>query len=138
VEEALLRLDQLTQEECRMAAAEALVITRGIDDKVTVVDGKVMDVGDKVRGVDEKVRKVDKRVEDLDERVQGVNIKVGAVDDRVRTVDSKIQCVDHKVGEVIQGEIYLHCRHQDLFSTFYSTRCKGDRSNASTSGQSSH
>ncbi|KAI9435893.1 hypothetical protein BJY52DRAFT_1218030 [Lactarius psammicola] len=33
VEDALQRLDQLTQEEARMAAAEVLTITRGIDDK---------------------------------------------------------------------------------------------------------
>jgi hypothetical protein len=34
VEDALQRLDKLTQEEARMAAAEALKLTRGIDDKV--------------------------------------------------------------------------------------------------------
>jgi archaellum component FlaC len=119
VEEALQRLDQLTQEECRMAAAEALVITRSIDDKVMAVDDKVMDVGDKVRDVvdkikdmgdmvrdvDYKVKDVDEKVEDLDEKVQGVNIKVETIDDKVRTVDSKVQGVDHKVGSVIQGDI---------------------------------
>ncbi|KAH9012832.1 hypothetical protein EDB83DRAFT_2189816, partial [Lactarius deliciosus] len=42
VEDALHRLDALTQEEARMAAAEVLAITRGIDDKVK-------DVGDKVK-----------------------------------------------------------------------------------------
>ena len=41
VEDALQRLDKLTQEEVRMAAAEALVITRGIDDKMQGVDHKV-------------------------------------------------------------------------------------------------
>ena len=41
VEDALQRLDKLTREEVRMAAAEALVITRGIDDKVQGVDHKV-------------------------------------------------------------------------------------------------
>jgi methyl-accepting chemotaxis protein len=157
VEEALQRLDQLTQEECRMAAAEILEITRGIDDKVLAVDGKVVDVGDKVREVSdkvedvgdkvkgvgdnvkdvrEKVGKVDEKVEDLDEKVQGVNVKVEAIDDKVRTVDSKVQGVDHKVGSVIQGEQYG--RHQDLSSTRYSARCKGCRSCAPTSGQSSN
>jgi archaellum component FlaC len=133
VEEALQRLDQLTQEECRMAAAEILEIARGIDDKVMAVDGKVVDVGDRVKGVGDsikdvgdkvrdvgdKVRDVGAKVEDLDERVQGVNVKVEAIDDNVRTVDSKVQGVDHKVGEVIQGELYLHRRQQDLTSTFY-------------------
>ncbi|KAH9056455.1 hypothetical protein EDB87DRAFT_1231666 [Lactarius vividus] len=47
VEDALQRLDALTQEEARMAAAEVLMITRGIDDKVK-------DLGDRVKVVDEK------------------------------------------------------------------------------------
>ena len=41
VEDALQRLDKLTQEEARMAAAEALTITCGIDDKVLGVDHKI-------------------------------------------------------------------------------------------------
>ena len=41
VEDALQRLDKLTQEKARMAAAEALTITRGIDDKVLGVDHKI-------------------------------------------------------------------------------------------------
>jgi hypothetical protein len=45
VEDALRRLDRLTQEEARMAAVEALTITRGIDDKVQGVDHKVKETG---------------------------------------------------------------------------------------------
>ena len=42
VEDALQRLDQLTQEEARMAAAEALAITRDIGDDVKgVIKGEV-------------------------------------------------------------------------------------------------
>ena len=48
VEDALQRLDKLTQEEARMAAAEALTITRGIDDQVK-------DVDERLGGVDYKV-----------------------------------------------------------------------------------
>ena len=48
VEDALQRLDKLTQEEARMAAAEALTITRGIDDAIRVVDERVGVVDDKV------------------------------------------------------------------------------------------
>jgi archaellum component FlaC len=79
VEDALRRLDKLTQEEVHMAAVEALKITRGIDDKVEGVDSKVQDVDSKVQGVDSKL--------------QGV--------------DSKVQGVDHKVGSVIEGELYM-------------------------------
>ena len=48
VEDALQRLDKLTQEEARMAAAEALTITRGIDDKVRDVDKRIQQVGNQV------------------------------------------------------------------------------------------
>ena len=51
VEEALQRLDKLTQEEARMAAAEVLTITRGIDDKVQTV-------GSKVQGVEVAIQQV--------------------------------------------------------------------------------
>ena len=45
ISDALQRLDKLTQEEARMAAAEALTISRGIDDKVLIVDSKVKENG---------------------------------------------------------------------------------------------
>jgi len=38
VEDALKRLDKLTQEEAKMATAEVLKITRGIDSSVKVMD----------------------------------------------------------------------------------------------------
>ena len=41
VEDALQRLDHLTQEEARMAAAETLTIARDIDDNVKGVDHKI-------------------------------------------------------------------------------------------------
>jgi hypothetical protein len=65
VEDALRRLDKLTQEEARMAAAEALTITRGIDDKVT----------------------------DVDERLEGVAVKVDSIDNKVLGVDDKVGAV---------------------------------------------
>ncbi|KAH9013800.1 hypothetical protein EDB83DRAFT_2182900, partial [Lactarius deliciosus] len=63
VEDALQRLDSLTQEEVRMAGAEALAISRGIDDKVKNVDDKVKDVDEKVEAVDQRVQVVDIKVE---------------------------------------------------------------------------
>ena len=51
MEVALGLLDRLTQEEARMAAAEALKLARGIDVKVDGVD-------DEVKGVDRKVGSV--------------------------------------------------------------------------------
>ncbi|KAH9024331.1 hypothetical protein EDB84DRAFT_1615688 [Lactarius hengduanensis] len=68
VEGALQRLDALTQ-EARMAA-EALAITRGIDDRVKDVGEKVEGVNEKVEGVDERVRVV---VEDIDNKQVSVS-----------------------------------------------------------------
>ena len=48
IEEALKRLDRLTQEEALMAAAQTLSITRTIDNKVTGVGNKLNDVDDKM------------------------------------------------------------------------------------------
>jgi hypothetical protein len=44
MEDALKRLDKLTQEEARMAAAEILRLTQIVDNKVTTVDNKVTTV----------------------------------------------------------------------------------------------
>ena len=51
LEDALKKLDRLTQEKARMAHAEVLRITQGIRDQAKVVDGKVEEVGDEVQGV---------------------------------------------------------------------------------------
>ena len=119
VEDALQRLDKLTQEEVRMAAVEALTITRGIDDKVNDVgerlegvNERVQSVGVKVEGIDDKVLIVDSKVQGVDDKVQAVankllsvDTKVQGVDDKVLSIDSKVQEVDHKVGSVIEGEL---------------------------------
>ena len=75
LEDALKKLDRLTQEEARMANAEVLRIAHSIRDGVKIVDGKVEEVVDKVGDV---------------------GVKVGDVGD-------KVQCVDDKVQVVIDG-----------------------------------
>ena len=69
LEDALKKLDRLTQEEARMANAEVLRITQNIRDGIKVVDGKVEEVGEKVEGVGEKVEGVGEKVEDVVEVV---------------------------------------------------------------------
>jgi len=51
VEDALKRLDRLTQEEARMAAAQILYLTHAVDNKVTGVGDKLKDVDDKMDDV---------------------------------------------------------------------------------------
>jgi len=66
ISDALKRLDRLTQEEARMAAAQVLKITNTINngvkevtDNVLVVDSRVAGVDDRVKAVDDKIAKVD-------------------------------------------------------------------------------
>jgi hypothetical protein len=48
IEDALKRLDKLTQEEARMATTQVLKATRSVDDRVAGVDGRVKAIDGKV------------------------------------------------------------------------------------------
>ena len=72
IEDALKRLDKLTQEEAWMGIAQNLMAThtvgesvREVVDRVVVIDNRVAVVGDRVTSVDDKVRAVDDRVAEV-------------------------------------------------------------------------
>ena len=75
IEDALKRLDKLTQEESRMAAAQNLKATH---------------TGDK-------------RVEGVVDTVVAIDDRVASVNDRVVTIDDRVKMVDDKVTEAIFG-----------------------------------
>jgi archaellum component FlaC len=79
IEDALKRLDKLTQDEVRMATAQLLKLTHGVDDKVTGIDDKVEGVGAKVKNVGDKVK--------------GVDNKLNIVGDTVKLVLEGARCV---------------------------------------------
>ena len=85
MEDALKRLDKLTQEEARMAVAENLKATH-------IVDERVREVASSVMAVDNRVAKA---THIIDESVKGVGQQVLAVDDRVVGVDDKVAEVIH-------------------------------------------
>ena len=128
IENALMKLDRLTQEEAVMAAAQLLEVTNrienrveGIADNVLVVDNRVANVDHRLEGVDERVAGVDERVVSVDERVArvdervvrfdqrvvGVDDRVASVDDRVKDVDDRVKAVDDKVTTVGDGGQYI-------------------------------
>jgi hypothetical protein len=74
IEDALQRLDKLTQEEGRMAIAEGLKATHGIDNKVEDVGDQVKDVDNKIQGVDNKIQGVHVRVQDVGDQIAGAQI----------------------------------------------------------------
>jgi len=71
IEDALKRLDFLTQEEAQMAAAQVLNATHTVDDT------------GRVRGVADIVLSVDNRVAGVSDQVQGIGVQVQGVDDKV-------------------------------------------------------
>jgi hypothetical protein len=58
IEDGLKRLDKLTQEEARMAAAQNLKVTHTVAGTVVAIDNKVDDVDDRVAGVDDRVQQM--------------------------------------------------------------------------------
>jgi uncharacterized protein YoxC len=87
LEDVLQKLDKLTQDEARMAAAVLLKITHGVDSKVEGIDNRM-------KGVNERVQVVGSNVQDVGNRIQGVDDKVQEVGDRVQDLDDKIDQVN--------------------------------------------
>ena len=114
LEDALKKLDRLTQEEARMANAEVMRVTHSIRDGIKVVDGKVDEVGDKVGDIGGKVKCVDEKVQVVIDGVRslscqlevfltymlsdGKQARVAAKD-----ISDKVKCVDDKVQVIING-----------------------------------
>ncbi|KAH9025142.1 hypothetical protein EDB84DRAFT_405648 [Lactarius hengduanensis] len=86
IEDALQKLDRLTQEEARMATAEVLRLTHSVDDKVKGVGLQVEDVNKVVHGVGEGVQRIDHEVQAVNDRVKQVNDRVGVVNDDVKLI----------------------------------------------------
>ena len=97
IEDSLSRLDKLTQEEARMASAELLKMTHGVDGKVMGVDNRVKSVEGKVEDVRSDVHDVGNKVE---ERIQDVRGDVQDVRGDVQDVDHRVQGVDDKLEQV--------------------------------------
>ncbi|KAH9034407.1 hypothetical protein EDB83DRAFT_2525242 [Lactarius deliciosus] len=79
LEDAIKKLDRLTQEEARMALSEVLKITHIIHDDVKAVDSKVGSVDDKVDAIGGKV-------DDMGTNVNDIGDKVGCVDEKVQVI----------------------------------------------------
>jgi archaellum component FlaC len=117
MDDALKRLDKLTQEEARMAVAQNLKATHTVDERVrgvanmaAAIDNRVANVDDRVAGVDDRVARVDDGVARVDDKVTGVDDKVAGVDNTVKgidarmaSVDDRVVALDDKVAEVLHG-----------------------------------
>ena len=72
LEDALKKLDRLTQEEARMALVEVLRITNNVCDEVRIVDGKIERVENKIEDMGDKVRVVIDGARDLSASCQTI------------------------------------------------------------------
>ena len=97
IEDALLRLDKLTQEEARMATVENLKATHDVDGRVKVVHEEVTVVKEKVTVVDGKVLAVSDQVTAVDDKVMGVSSKMKIMHDSVKRFDDRMRDVGDQV-----------------------------------------
>jgi archaellum component FlaC len=100
MEDALKRLDKLTQEEARMAAAQNLKATHDVDERVKEVGDMVEAVDNKVADVDDQVAGVSGQVTGVSDQVAGVSDQVAGVDDQVASVKEKVVTMDDRVKEI--------------------------------------
>jgi len=105
IEDALKRLDKLTNEEMRMVTAQVLEGTQNVNDRVGVVD----------------------------DRVAGVDDRVAHVDETLAGVDDNVKAVDDKVTMVIDGAQPPSISHQENISNSYAFRGKRDKGTHTTS-----
>ena len=114
MEDALKKLDKLTQEEARMAVAQNLKATHTVDERVMGVANTVIAIDNRLADVNDRVASVGDRVAGVDDRVAGVDDRVAraahVIDDGVRgvreqvlVVDDRVASIDDKVAEVING-----------------------------------
>ena len=76
IEDALDRLDKLTQEEFQTAIAQVLKVTHDVEEGVK-------NVGEKVDAVDVKVGDVNVKVDDVNVKVDCVGVQVKDIGDKV-------------------------------------------------------
>ena len=100
MEDALKKLDELTQEEARMAIAENLRATHAVEESVRIVATTVLEVDQSVARVDDRVGGVSDQVAGVDDRVAVVNDNLASVDGRVARVDDRVTSIDNMVAIV--------------------------------------
>jgi archaellum component FlaC len=147
IEDALKRLDRLTQEEARMAAAQVLKVANtvddrvqgiadnmlGVDNRVAGIDDRVADIGDRLTEVDEQVKGINEQVTGVDDRVKDVNDQVKGVDDRVKDVDYRVKAVDDKIAAVVDGAQHIFNQSSENWLNNNAGRWKRGQGHCATS-----
>ena len=72
IEDALKRLDRLTQEEARMAAAQVLKVANTVDDRVQGIANDMVSVDNRMAGVDDRIAGIDDTMKDVHDGVDQI------------------------------------------------------------------
>jgi hypothetical protein len=110
VKDALQRLNNLTEEEDRIASAELWRTTHGLGEGVQAVERGMEDIVVEVQYVHDRVESVDEGVQDVLYTVQGLNVELRGVGHGVQDIDHNVQSVRDEVD----------CANRQHFSTLLS------------------
>jgi uncharacterized protein YoxC len=97
VKDALQRLNDLTEEEARIASAELLKSTHSLDKGIQGVGRGVEGIADKVQWVHDKVETVDEGVQDVLDGVQEIDVRLRGVSHGVQDISHNVQNVHDQV-----------------------------------------
>jgi hypothetical protein len=132
LEDALKRLDRLTQEEARLVAAQVLNVANTVDDRVQGIADNMLRVDNRVAGIDDRVGDVG---DSLKGQVKDVNDQVKDVNDRVKDVGDRVMAVDHKIVAVLDGARYIFDRLSENWFNNNAPRWKSGQGRYATSSR---
>ena len=124
MEDALEKLNMLTQEENLMTVARTLEATHDvnvnvkatqelIDTKVTVVEEVLQQVDGNVMATQEVTHHIDNNVMEIQELTYEVHADVEVINERTRTIDDNVKVT--KDGALIFQFLYTHTDHSLLY-----------------------
>jgi uncharacterized protein YoxC len=97
VEDALQRLNNLTEEEARIASAELWRTTHSLGEGLQDVARDVEDIVDEVQYFHDRVESIDEGVQDVFDTVQYVNVRLQGVGHGVQDIGHNVQSVRDSV-----------------------------------------
>jgi uncharacterized protein YoxC len=125
VKDALQRLNNLTEEEDRIASAELWRTTHSLGEGVQGVGRGVEDMIDEVQRVHDRVGSVDEGMQDVLDTVQDFNVGLQGLGYGVQDIDHNVQSVSDKVD----------CANREDFSTLLSFASLSHISSQGTSSE---
>jgi hypothetical protein len=113
VDDALERLNMLTQEENLMTVARTFEATKHVDTKVTVIEEALQQVDGNVRATQELTHHVDDNVMEIQELTYDVHADVEVIKEGTRAIGDNVKVT--KDGALIYQIFHTHADHPLLY-----------------------